>query len=171
MKAKYFSGGIIVFSFLTFVQYILVFFIFNMPGLEVLHWVGWAVWVLSLIFGLAPIFILRRLGDVAKGESYVMTRRLVDTSLYAIVRHPQYLGGILFNIALMFLGQHWLVILLGAISAVLMWIDIQAADQDGIAKFGDAYREYMERVPQINFILGLIRLKNANRQDRELTGK
>jgi len=49
---------------------------------------------------------------VSKGKSYVGTTRLVDTSLYAIVRHPQYLGGILFNLMLMLLAQHWLVILL-----------------------------------------------------------
>jgi len=34
-------------------------------------------------------------GGVKEGESYVKTTRLVDESLYAVVRHPQYLGGIL----------------------------------------------------------------------------
>jgi len=40
-------------------------------------------------------------GGVAKGKSYIETTRLVDSSLYAIVRHPQYVAGMLFNLAMM----------------------------------------------------------------------
>ena len=128
-----------------------------------LQWIGWGIWVLSAVFGIAPIFILRRRGGVAKGKSYVETTHLVDTSLYAIVRHPQYLAGILFNISMMLLAQNWVVILLGTISAALLYIDIQAADREGIKKFSDEYRRYMQRVPQVNFILGGVRLMRSNR--------
>jgi len=107
-----FSGAIFFASILIIAQYILAFFVYKLPGIQALQWIGWVIWVPSLIFGVAPIFILRRSGGVAKGKSYVETTRLVDTSLYAIVRHPQYLGGILFNLMLMLLAQHWLVILL-----------------------------------------------------------
>ena len=158
MKTWKIPGAIIIASFLLVAQYILAFFVYKLPGIKVFQWIGWAIWLLSLIFGIGPIFILRWKGGVAKGKSYVETTRLVDTSLYAIVRHPQYLGGILFNLALMLLAQHWLVILLGFISAVLIWLDIQVADQDCIEKFGAEYRCYMERVPQINLILGTYRL-------------
>jgi protein-S-isoprenylcysteine O-methyltransferase Ste14 len=126
-----------------------------------LQWVGWAIWVLSVIFGIGPIFILRRYGGVAKGDSYVKTSRLVDTSLYAIVRHPQYLGGILFALALILIGQHWLVIVLGIIAMLLIYLDIQVADQECIEKFGAEYRQYMLRVPQINIPLGISRLIRA----------
>lgn len=158
MKPWKLSGWITIASVLLVVQYILAFFIYKLPGLKTLQWVGWAIWAVSLIFGVAPIFILRHKGGVEKGKSYVETTRLVDTSLYAIVRHPQYLGGILFNLALMLLAQHWLVILLGGISAVLIWLDIQTADQEGAEKFGEEYRRYMQQVPQINFLLGIYRL-------------
>jgi protein-S-isoprenylcysteine O-methyltransferase Ste14 len=144
-------------------QYILGFFVYKMPGLPVLQAIGWGVWVISLIFGIGPIFILGRRGAVPRGKSYVQTTRLVDTSLYAVVRHPQYLAGILFNIAMMLLAQHWAVILLGAISATAIYIDIQAADREGIEKFGDEYRLYIRRVPQINIPLGLFRLWRGRR--------
>jgi protein-S-isoprenylcysteine O-methyltransferase Ste14 len=144
-------------SILIVAQYILAFFVYKLPGIKVLQWIGWGIWVSSIIFGIAPIIILARKGGVAKGKSYVNTTRLVDTSLYAIVRHPQYLAGILFNLSMMLLAQHWLVILLGLISAVLIYLDIQAADREGIEKFGDLYRDYMQRVPQTNFFLGIIR--------------
>lgn len=159
MKNKWkFSGAILFASIFLFAQYILAFFILKLPGFAWLQWIGWFVWVLSLVFGVAPIFILRHKGGVSQGKSYVNTTQLVDVSLYAIVRHPQYLGGILFNLSLMLLAQHWLVILLGVVSAVLIWLDIQAADQDGIEKFGDEYRQYMQRVPQVNFLSGIMRL-------------
>lgn len=163
MKMREISGAIIVASILIVAQYILAFFVYKLPGVRMLQWIGWAIWALSLIFGFGPIFILRRKGGVAKGKSYVETTRLVDTSLFAIVRHPQYLSGILFNLALMLIAQHWLVILLGIVSMLLIYFDIQAADQESIGKFGNEYRQYIQRVPQINFLLGIFRLILAKR--------
>lgn len=159
-------AGITVACLLIAAQYILAFFIYKLPGDPVLHGVGWAIWILSLVFGIAPIFILGHRGGVAKGKSYVETTHLVDTSLYAIVRHPQYLSGILFSLALMLLGQHWLVILLGVISSIIIWWDIQKADREGIEKFGQEYRQYMQRVPQSNFILGIMRIMQKKQADR-----
>jgi protein-S-isoprenylcysteine O-methyltransferase Ste14 len=158
MKNWKFSGTGLVASILFMVQYYLAFFVYKLPGLAVLQWLGWFVWIISVIFGIAPIFILRSRGGVAKGQSYVKTTQLVDSSLYAIVRHPQYEAGMLFNLAMMLLAQHWVVILIGAVSMALFYIDMQAADQEGIQKFGEAYRDYMQRVPQVNFILGILRV-------------
>jgi len=64
----------------------------------------------------------------------------------------------------MLFSQHWLVILVGALSAGLIYLDIQAADQEGIKKFGAEYQEYMHRVPQVNFISGFIRLIQQRKQ-------
>ena len=158
MKARRYSGAILGASILIVAQYILAFFVFKLTGLKVLQWIGWCVWIISLIFGIWPIFIFRTYGGVQRGKSYIQTTKLVDTSLYAIVRHPQYLAGILLNIALMLLAQHWLVILIGIISMILIYLDIQAADQEGIDKFGDEYRQYMQKVPQMNFLLGILRV-------------
>jgi protein-S-isoprenylcysteine O-methyltransferase Ste14/phosphohistidine swiveling domain-containing protein len=163
MKSRGHSGAILGASILIVAQYILAFFVFRLPGQKSLQWLGWGIWVLSLIFGIAPIFILRRGGGVEKGKSYVDTTKLVDTSLYAIVRHPQYLAGILLNLALMLLAQHWLVISIGILSIGLIYWDIQAADEAGVEKFGDEYRSYMCRVPQINFLLGTFRFIQAKR--------
>jgi len=97
MKTWKFPGAIIVASVLLIAQYILAFFVFKLRGLKALQGIGWGIWVISMVFGFAPIFILRKKGKVEQGKSYVHTTRLVDTSLYATVRHPQYLAGILFN--------------------------------------------------------------------------
>ena len=63
-------------------QFVLrLFFLYNWAGLDVLAYIGWAVWVLSLILGWMPIFIFRRKGGVQKGEGYIQTTVLVDTGL------------------------------------------------------------------------------------------
>jgi protein-S-isoprenylcysteine O-methyltransferase Ste14 len=158
MKQRNFSVAILVISILLPAQYVLAFFVYKLPGIQALQWVGWGIWAISGIFGIAPIFILRAKGNVAKGKSYTETTQLVDSSLYAIVRHPQYVAGMLFNLAMMLLAQHWVVILVGVVSMVLIYIDIQAADKEGVEKFGETYRQYMEKVPQVNILLGLIRI-------------
>jgi len=158
MKKRKVSVTSYIASILFVVQYILAFFVYNLPGLPALQCLGWGILVLSAIFGIAPIFILRNRGGVAKGQSYVKTTQLVDSSLYAIVRHPQYLAGMLFSIAMMLLAQHWVVILIGVVSTALFYLDTRDADQEGIEKFGDAYRDYMQRVPRMNFLLGILRI-------------
>ncbi len=151
------SPQVLIASLLSLLQYVLGFFVLKMPGLTTLHWVGWAIWVLALVFAFAPILLLKKKGRVPQGKSYVHTTVLVDTSLYAICRHPQYVSGILFNISLMLLAQHWLIIVLGVVSAVLIYLDICDADQEGIAKFGVEYEIYMQQVPRLNFVVGLFR--------------
>ena len=49
-------------------------------------------WALGAVLLALPILGLRLKGRVAEGESYVETRALVETGIYAVVRHPQYLG-------------------------------------------------------------------------------
>ena len=79
MKARRYSGAILGASILIVAQYILAFFAFKLTGLKVLQWIGWCVWIISLIFGIWPIFIFRTYGGVEQGKSYVQTTKLVDT--------------------------------------------------------------------------------------------
>jgi protein-S-isoprenylcysteine O-methyltransferase Ste14 len=145
-------------SVLTVAQIVLAFFL-HQPGPEALEWAGWiCVWT-SAIFGWLPIITFRRKGGVPKGQSYIKTTVLVDTGIYAIVRHPQ--GGtawLLINLGVMLIVQHWSSVALGVPSMVLVYLDTLKADQSCIEKFGDAYRRYMERVPRVNFVAGIMRL-------------
>jgi protein-S-isoprenylcysteine O-methyltransferase Ste14 len=137
---------------------VLVFGKYNEAGLDVVMVLGWAVWVLSLVFGWMPIFVLKRKGGVKKGKSYVDTSVLVDSGLYSIVRHPQYTAGILWSLALILISQNGLVTALGFMAVLLMYVDILKADKHEIEKFGEEYKRYMKRVPRTNFILGIFRL-------------
>jgi len=73
---------------LTVAQIALAFFL-RRPGSEAVEWAGWICTWIAGIFGMLPILIFRRRGSVPQGESYMKTTVLVDTGLYAIVRHPQ----------------------------------------------------------------------------------
>jgi protein-S-isoprenylcysteine O-methyltransferase Ste14 len=143
---------------LTVAQIVLAF-ILRQPGSEVLRWIGWVLWWAGVVFSWLPIFTFRRRGGVAKGKGYVHTTRLVDTGIYAIVRHPQMgTAWLLMCVALMLITQHWTSVALGVPAMMLAYLDLLKADQRLIVKFGDAYRRYMERVPRVNFVSGIIRL-------------
>jgi protein-S-isoprenylcysteine O-methyltransferase Ste14 len=143
---------------LTVAQIGLAFFV-HRAGSEALEWAGWiCIWT-SAIFGWLPIFTFRRKGGVAKGDSYIKTTTLVDTGIYAIVRHPQ--GGtawLLINLGVMLIAQHWSSVILGLTSMALAYADSFKTDQSCVEKFGDAYVDYMERVPRLNFLTGVVRL-------------
>jgi protein-S-isoprenylcysteine O-methyltransferase Ste14 len=104
-------------------QIILSFVLYNRDGSQLLRNAGWAVLCISALFGWLPIYAFRRKGGVPKGKSYVHTTVLVDSGIYAIVRHPQYLAGIMLSLALALIAQHWLVAALGLVAAVTHYVD------------------------------------------------
>jgi protein-S-isoprenylcysteine O-methyltransferase Ste14 len=143
---------------LTVGQIVLAFFL-HRPGSEPLAWAGWICLWTAGIFGVLPIITFRSKGGVPQGESYMKTTVLVDTGIYAIVRHPQ--GGtawLLISLGLMLIAQHWTSVVLGLPSLILAYADTFKADQYCIEKFGDAYRRYMERVPRVDFVAGIVQL-------------
>ncbi|MBN1246746.1 MAG: hypothetical protein JXC32_03770, partial [Anaerolineae bacterium] len=118
------------YSILLILQMVLAFFVFYERGLPVLRAVGWAIWILGTVFAIWPMFALRARGGVPAGRSYMETTALVDTAIYAIVRHPQGgTAGILLTLALPFIGQHWLLVLLAAVGIVLIYADTFNADK------------------------------------------
>lgn len=126
---------------------------------RLLAYIGVGLYSFSgLIFGMLPVFEFRKKGGVTKGKSYIYTTKLVDSGIYSIVRHPQYVTFMLWAIAGMLLFQHWIVICLGIPVIPLMYVDLIHADKEGIKKFGDDYKQYMRKVPRANFLLGIIRV-------------
>jgi protein-S-isoprenylcysteine O-methyltransferase Ste14 len=155
-----------IWAALLVVQVILAFFVFRDPKIPLLRVAGWVLWSLGTVFAIVPIFALRARGRVPKGKSYMETTALVDTGLYAIVRHPQAgTAGILFNLALALIGQHWLLVVLAAVGIVLITVDTVKMDQACIEKFGEEYARYMRRVPSVNFLIGFLRLLAPQRAE------
>ena len=144
-----------------------VYLLSDVSQIQIIAYVGVALYALSgLVFGVLPVMEFRKRGGVRRGKSYIHTTQLVDTGVYSIVRHPQYVTFILWAIAGMLLFQHWIIVLIGIPIILLTYIDLAKADEKAIEKFGDDYEAYMKRVPRANFLLGIIRhLKHRKRQD------
>lgn len=121
-----------------------------------INW-GWAIIFISGIFGWLPIFTFRSRGNI-QGRSYIDTTALVDTGIYKFVRHPQYLAGLLINIGAPLITWQWLVVLLGVLSAIMYFWSTFNEEEKNLEKFGDEYRLYQQRVPRLNFLLGIYRV-------------
>jgi len=135
-----------------------IYLLSEVSQIEILAYIGVGLYVVSgLVFGWLPVIEFRKKGGVRKGKSYIHTTKLVDTGIYSIVRHPQYVTFILWAIAGGLLFQHWIIILLGIPVVPLTYIDLIRADNNAIEKLGDDYKAYMKRVPRANFLLGIIR--------------
>ncbi len=138
-------------------QIVLSFVLYNENGSSTVRNVGWIILWISAVFGWLPVYTFKKWGRT-KGRSYVHTTVLVDRGIYAVVRHPQYLAGMLIGLALPLIAQHWIVAIPGAIAIVIYYTDTFAEEKSAIEKFGEDYERYMESVPRVNFILGLARL-------------
>ncbi len=135
-----------------------IYLLSSVSQIEILAYVGVSLYIVSgAVFGGLPVIEFRKKGGVRKGNSYIHTTQLVDTGVYSIVRHPQYVTFMLWAIAGMLLFQHWLVVLLGIPVIPLTYIDLVKADEAELEKFGDAYKTYMKQVPRANFLLGIWR--------------
>jgi protein-S-isoprenylcysteine O-methyltransferase Ste14/ubiquinone/menaquinone biosynthesis C-methylase UbiE len=120
--------------------------------------VGWIVWGIGMTLVMAAIVMFPRRGGVPKGKSFVHTTKLVDTGIYAIVRHPQYLGGVLsIFLTTLLWYPHWLFAVLGIIGALAVYWSARDEDKRLIEKYGANYIDYMSRVPRLNIILGIMR--------------
>jgi len=75
------------------------------------------------------------------------------------------LGFILFVLALVLMSQHWLSIFSGVVGSALFYRDVLREEQMSVKKFGDDYKRYMQKVPRINFVLGIIRLLQRRKRE------
>ncbi len=126
---------------------IFTIFLYNSANLAKLVYAGWII----LAFGI--IFLLWS----SKSRKKEHGGAFVESGMYAFVRHPEFFGHILIIFALVIISQHWVSLIVGAILIVLLGLAMIEEEKRNIEKFGDAYRDYMERVPRINLIAGIMR--------------
>jgi protein-S-isoprenylcysteine O-methyltransferase Ste14 len=61
-------------------------------------------------------------------------------------------------LAIILWSQHWLIVLIGTAGAVSLYLISIQEDQRLIEKFGDDYKRYIQNVPRMNLLVGIIRL-------------
>jgi protein-S-isoprenylcysteine O-methyltransferase Ste14 len=113
-------------------QIVLVILLHNPEANATIINIGWGILWLSALFGLLPIYTFRKWGGVPKGKGYIPTTILVDRGVYAIVRHPQYLAGILMSLALYLVSRHWAVALTGVLAMATSYISM--VDEEASAR-------------------------------------
>jgi len=154
------------YSVLMFLPIILVFVFYNYYMLDFLVYTGWVLLVFSVVIIFMAGGEFRKKGGAAKGKSIVHTTVVVDSGIYSVVRHPQYLGFMLFVFSLVLMSQHWLSVFSGVMGSALFYKDVLREEQMAIEKFGDDYRRYMQKVPTMNLLSGLVRLLRRKREDK-----
>jgi protein-S-isoprenylcysteine O-methyltransferase Ste14/NAD-dependent dihydropyrimidine dehydrogenase PreA subunit len=134
-------------------------------GLQTLFYVGWLTLPVALVFFFSLIIYFRKEGKPGEGKGLMNTTVLVDSGTYAIVRHPQTLGTILLMSASILISQHWVAAIVGLPLIVWAYLEVVKEEKSLMVKFGDDYKRYMQKVPRINFVLGVIRLLQRRKRE------
>ena len=126
---------------------------------------GVGLLALAAVLIFAPFFLLRKHGRVEDGGTYMQTRAVVDRGLYALIRHPQYLGYMLLACGFALLSQHWLVMVLGLVAVAALYFQGVEEERTCLNRLGAAYGQYMQRVPRFNLVLGIFRKLSSSMQE------
>ena len=127
---------------------------YNSANLLALIYVGW----ITLVFGI--IILLSSSQSRKKSrvtENEVSKEIFVESGLYVFVRHPEFLGHILIIFSLILIAPHLINLVIGAILTLLLCLAMIEEEKRNIRKFGNAYRDYIQRVPRINLLAGMVR--------------
>ena len=163
------SGWFTAMAYLFMAQMVfgLAYGIFMGPylGLRIPLYIGWAIVPIGFFFMASPGIYFPKKGRPQEGKTTMDTTVLVDSGTYGIVRHPQFLGCVMLMSASILISQHWLSAIIGILTSIWGYADYLPKEEKGlIIKFGDDYRRYMQRVPKLNPLLGVIRLLRGKRE-------
>jgi len=117
---------------------------YNSVGITPLLYAGGA----TLILGAITVFWASQ--SRGKGS-------LVESGLYAFIRHPEFLGHMLIIFSLILLSQHPISLIIGVMLITLLYLAMLDEERRNVEKFGDAYIDYMKRVPRVNLLAGFIK--------------
>ena len=161
LQDKKFSAIDIVITIIAFASFvgliISCFLYFNWMNQFWLMILGWILFFLSPIPGIMARFAFKEKGDIAKGESCLNTKKIVNNGVFGIIRNPMYFTAMMFTVGLVFISLHWLSIVFAIPIIAYFYYYMRIEEELNIKKFGNEYLDYMKKVPRLNVILGLIR--------------
>ena len=124
------------------------------PLIEDLMSAGWILFGIGALLYILSVITLRR-----RDESHI-----VEGGVYGLVRHPLYLGAMMMFCSHIFLGQNWLVVVGTIVAVVCCYLLMLADEQQNVEAFGDDYKRYMQSVPRMNLLSGILRLRQRAKQ-------
>ena len=125
-------------------QIVLCVLFYNWGGLDALLYLGWAILALGMVLGWRARVAFQGKGGAPDGESWLATTVVVDTGIYAVVRHPMY-SGVLVMILFspLALGSYWAIIPALFVPVVLV---IRIRDEEEmLLEELPGYREYTQK--------------------------
>ena len=148
---------------LLLAQFALVWVLDESIHVDGLEYLAWAVWLAAVALLAASMLTLSSRGQVQEGRSCVETEALVATGVYALVRHPLYLGWLLMYVAMVLFKPNWMLAVLGLAGAACVYLFSLQEEARLKDKYGLAYTRYMQAVPRFNLVVGAIRLLRRRR--------
>jgi protein-S-isoprenylcysteine O-methyltransferase Ste14 len=98
-----------------------------------------------------PVFILGLIGQSAVCMSVCATRvgeKPLSSGIYRLSRHPYYVTQLVMFIGVGLASASWLLLLFAVVYSYLHFIMVGAEEKQCLEKYGNSYREYMERTPR-----------------------
>jgi protein-S-isoprenylcysteine O-methyltransferase Ste14 len=144
---------------LLFANFIMILFSNPEPALTWPEDVGVILWMTGFTLWLVTAVTMRKsIKRKKKAGEYMEVDKLIKTGIFSVVRHPQYLGFILFNIGFIGITQQILPSVLAVASVILIVLGIKREEQELEEKFGNKYQKYKQKTPAFNIFLGVFRL-------------
>jgi protein-S-isoprenylcysteine O-methyltransferase Ste14 len=132
--------------------------LFDLPDLvpwpSALSLAGYVLLWLSIGLFVVTVLSLRRGGKPTSG--WERTTELTTSRIHGLVRHPMQLSGILGACGTAVWQPVLVVLVLSAVSVTCFALAAWAEDRFNVAKFGEPYRIYMEQVPALNLLAGIL---------------
>ena len=144
MKKETFGYVVNILSFVLFFYFASTLeVIYISPPIKYLGWILLSFGIVLIVLSIATFASNRNEG-------------LIEWGIYGIVRHPMYLGAMVLFFSWILFLQHWIIVLISSVNIAIVYWFILQGERQNITKFGDTYRRYMETVPRINLLTGII---------------
>jgi len=97
-----------------------------------------------------PICLLALVMGIMAGVAFATAPldELINKGVYRISRHPMYFGGFLEYVGIGIASTSWIFLLCAAVWIITWRIGVVNEERSLIEKYGNAYREYMNRTPR-----------------------
>ena len=153
-------AGNFAYAIIFLLMFIFAILFYDSAKLTVALYSGWILFA----FGVCVLFLASQSRRRARKKTDPSKNVLIETGTYAYVRHPEFFSQFFIAFGLVFISQYWVSIVVGTVLIAFLGLAIMDEEKTNKEKFGQAYIAYMQRVPRINLIAGVIRQIKKKRQ-------
>ncbi len=135
----------------------------NYKPFVLLQALGFFFLLLAIIFIPIPLILFPRKRRDESHEHFFDVPQVINTGIYGLVRHPQYLGWVFVIIGLFLIRQEPVGVFFGFLGLIFLNYCVKNEENNLIRKFGKEYELYKATVPRWNLILGFFQYFKRNK--------